>query len=736
MNRLVAAALFLALGVACAEDGAPAEVPAAVVTDGGSRLIGMLASDKPLVLDSGDRQPISKQPEIGVSPRYQKLDLAKVRSILFGERFDPNLENEAQLAVGDLQSDQFATREKALARLRSLGRTAFQALKAASASTDPEVASRARLLLGEMGLLGATAAPGDTVVLEDGRTVQGVVLPAELALRSRWGRLKFPLSRLASLERLVPEEVNAEKLAPAVRAAITIKAKAIEADAGRLERMSFPIESIQGEARTERSDAGLFMLTMDRLPNQDRAWPPDKRTTAAKAGDRLEDAYAAWGILLRPVDPKAEAKAVEDPDKAPRPKLVAQVEKSDCDVQFVLPGSHNRKTGAFRPGGVAAIGAIVVGEQDVGMTAFDKSGRQVGEVYSLRDPAWAMQHRRFVGLRSTLPIARVRLFRTGAGKGGDLLIDELMFDRIVPVERPPGTACVWFSTGERLIGQLSGASLADGLSLRPEFLDEGAAPVQTPLDEAERFEPPYASAPTEPGKAAAPEAKALRVLAGTPHGVLLQGGECFRARLLKLDASTALFMLAGGAELKLPRAVLRKLDLEPAAAAPGEQSAPVVVLEDEKPGVSFRRKEGAKSEIPKKAEGPAEKAKAEPEEKLEHSPKKKKKDVLQTIQELEPMPNVEIIEVDMLTSELTIKDANGEMTIGMAPVKSLVFSKDPHAQPAGPRSREWVLALREGSRFQVALTALSVEALTVEMTGAQVILPWGTIESIERARKR
>jgi hypothetical protein len=46
------------------------------------------------------------------------------------------------------------------------------------------------------------------------------------------------------------------------------------------------------------------------------------------------------------------------------------------------------------------------------------------------------------------------------------------------------------------------------------------------------------------------------------------------------------------------------------------------------------------------------------------------------------------------------------------------------------------LTLREGSRFQVALAALTVETLTMEMTGAKVTLPWRTIEAIERARKR
>jgi hypothetical protein len=128
--------------------------------------------------------------------------------------------------------------------------------------------------------------------------------------------------------------------------------------------------------------------------------------------------------------------------------------------------------------------------------------------------------------------------------------------------------------------------------------------------------------------------------------------------------------------------------------------------------------------------------KVESKDSAEDKTRKKKKDVLQTIQELEPMPNVEILAVDTLTSELTIKDANGEMTIGMAPVKTLVFPKDPQVQAGGPGPREWALTLREGSRFEVALTALSVEMLTCELSGYTATLPWQVIASLARMRKR
>ncbi|MCY3023486.1 MAG: hypothetical protein NTW87_31285, partial [Planctomycetota bacterium] len=149
-QSLVSLCVLLACGAACAEQAAvPGEVPAAVTTTGGSRLLGMLASDRALVL-RGDKGA-------------QKLDLARTKSITFGERTDPNLENEARVALGDLQSDEFTVRDKAIARMRSLGRAALKPLKSAATAGDPEVANRARILLAEMGARNAADLQGDRV---------------------------------------------------------------------------------------------------------------------------------------------------------------------------------------------------------------------------------------------------------------------------------------------------------------------------------------------------------------------------------------------------------------------------------------------------------------------------------------------------------------------------------------------------------------------------------------------
>ena len=109
-----------------------AEPEAAVALDtvGGSRIVGMIDAAKPWLLR-------------GETGAMTPLDVAKLTRITFGARVDPNIENEARLALGDLQSDQFAVREKALTTLRGLGRAALGPLRRAVQSGDAEEANRA-----------------------------------------------------------------------------------------------------------------------------------------------------------------------------------------------------------------------------------------------------------------------------------------------------------------------------------------------------------------------------------------------------------------------------------------------------------------------------------------------------------------------------------------------------------------------------------------------------------------
>jgi hypothetical protein len=189
-------------------------------------------------------------------------------------------------------------------------------------------------------------------------------------------------------------------------------------------------------------------------------------------------------------------------------------------------------------------------------------------------------------------------------------------------------------------------------------------------------------------------------------------------------------MLPGGAELKLPRAMLRKIDLAPTAAEPGELPSPVTLAEGEKPGVDFRHRGDGEKKPPE-----GEKKPPEGEKPPDDKEKKKKNDPLQNTQELQPMPDAKIIDADMLTGDLTIEDDNGPWTIGLAPVKTLVFPPDPNAKKAVPKFRDWVLTLREGSRFEIVLTGITPESISAEMAGGAVALPSHVIDSIQRQKR-
>ena len=110
-------------------------------------------------------------------------------------------------------------------------------------------------------------------------------------------------------------------------------------------------------------------------------------------------------------------------------------------------------------------------------------------------------------------------------------------------------------------------------------------------------------------------------------------------------------------------------------------------------------------------------------------------DPLQTTQELQRMDNAEILEMDALAGELKIKDAYGEMTIGLPPVKTLVFPKAPAAPRTAPKFRDWTLTLRDGSQFEIELKTIAPDGVTAEMAGGVLRLPLDVVESVAR-RKR
>ena len=104
--RKLAACLWLACVVCCASingKAAGAERAVFALLDNGARLLGLADLPDALALNGAD-----------VASSINTSDLLRV---VIGERIDPNLQNDALVAVDDLQSADFATREKAVAKI-------------------------------------------------------------------------------------------------------------------------------------------------------------------------------------------------------------------------------------------------------------------------------------------------------------------------------------------------------------------------------------------------------------------------------------------------------------------------------------------------------------------------------------------------------------------------------------------------------------------------------------------
>ena len=722
MNRLRLIRGLFFIFLCAAVRAQQSELPAAITTHGGSRVSGFLAADHPLVLRDSTK---------GGSGR-RAVELSLIKNIGFGERIDPNLENDALLAMDDLRSEQFELREKAQARLRGLGRAALRPLRAAAASQDAEEAARAKKLLGELSGRNAADAHEDSVSLLDNSTIRGEISDTAFVLRTRWGVLKFAVQSLESIEMLKAGQIRGEALVAAGQPAIEVQEKWVP-DAGLgAERWLPTDEPFDAAQRVPRGEPpspldelaapGRRLLTMNRMPA-----PPDQAVPDGDNGaprnklieilpcTRLENAYAPWGALLHAVEPEAKVEAM--PGNNAGQKLSARITKSDCEIQFILPGSFNAKSATGREGGVSLIGVVIgAGAPDsVALTVYDRAGRQTAEILNTGMLLPGMQSE-LLAVRSKTPIVRARISRVGAQKETDLFIENIVFDRVVDAQRGSDRACVWLTSGERLSGKVASATereaAKDGLKMQSEFLDEKTPQVEIGLDDIERFEP--ARAPAQK------EAKKPPVF-GRANGVLLQSGESFRARLLSLNEKEVLFVLPGGVELKLPRQTLRKIDLYPARPEPGEPAAPTALAADEKPGVDFMNRQGT--------EAPPDNDKNKDKE------KNKNPNVLNSTQALKRIDNAEILRMDMAERELTINDDGGEWTIGAALVKTLVFPENPAAKKAQPRFRDWVLILREGSRFEIAIDSITGDGINAEMAGGVVKLPGEVIESVERRRR-
>ena len=643
----------------------------------------------------------------------QTLKIDALDFIEFGERVDPNVENDANVAVGDLQNDNFETREKAEAKLRGMGRAAAKALKQALTIPDAEVTKRVRALLIEIGAVGDDGLQQDRVHLRDGTILRGELAFADVSVRSHFGRLRVPIEALESLGFTQPAgdapdaslaAIDSKEIMVPLPAATHVESAAAQHwdpnDDGRFEEELSWLEEAQRNA-----------LTMDKVTDPKAAV---KTLIATKAGDRLENAYADRGVALRATEAASTVEVSGEKMRSFSAGRCLIAKNSDVEIRFTLPASK----GAV-PAGALHVGAIVRndGPGTIGMAAYDAAGRLLIQTLNggTNGNGQGGARDEFIGVRSKTPIARVRVYRVAAmkAKGADVLIDDIVFDRLTGAGLHENQCRVATSGGDRLVGKaLDGAK--NSIALKVDFLGEQAEPIVLNLALVSSYEP-----------ARGQEAKVADALGdrkndaprprrfGLSHGVLLQSGETFRAHLFALDDTIAVFGLARGAVLKLPRETLRKIDLSPEPTPPGEASAPTAVAPDEKFGVEFRTK-------------PRFNDPAVPQ------PKEEKKDPANNpAQGLPRMDNAQIVRVDPETHELTAKDYDGEMTMNVAGIKALVFPPNPNAA-ARDKKRAWTLTLREGSHFDADLLRIGALDISAEMAGGTVLLPADTVSRIER----
>src|SRR5262249_10254746 len=149
--------------------------------------------------------------------------------------------------------------------------------------------------------------------------------------------------------------------------------------------------------------------------------------------------------------------------------MSAVAKKSGVEFTFLPP---QRKDGTDQPAsevhGVFFAGCIVYGEPgSVGLAAFDAAGRvlRAGAPRPHRPapqphgqaPAQAQMDQSFddfLGVRSRVPIARLKLFRTEVGKETqeDLRFDDFVFDRPVTCSLRSNECRIETRAGERISG--------------------------------------------------------------------------------------------------------------------------------------------------------------------------------------------------------------------------------------------------------------------------------------------
>jgi len=687
----------------------------------GSRVIGLVPAEARLEF----------KPE---TDALRRCAWNEVHGLSLAERPDALVEAQARAFVKDLVSETFQVRERAFEGLRRLGHGALSVLHESASSTDAEVAAKSRQLAGAL-TGGGVRDVFDRLTLVTGATLSGRAGEDHVELRTRFGVVQFPLNTIEVMEVLTGEVAAAQK--KALAAAKTVHTPVVArpmppTPVGALAQRFGPDTEDAGDG-VQEEDGFKQLLAGMQVADFDRG--PDGKQEV-KAGSLVEDLYAPWGLLVRSVPNSKNAEHIVADETAEifgiskgknvvavstERREAGQHEKVDLSLEFIMPSSFDAKKRVGRPGGVRAIGCMIgpAPAGKIGLEAFDRAGRLLLRIFNRQEgavDAGGMQANEFLGVRSYVPITRVRLFRAkDAGDEVTLRIDDVVFDRVGAADRDERFAAVETRYDERLVGTLVRAAggRKDTLALRPLFVPDSEPAWDVPLDEIQRFEPPALVSAAANREAGPPTP---RKRAGPVHAVLLQDGTQFRAHLAKLDRETAFFVLADGVELKLPRGALRKVDLYPERAAVGERPADLTLTKDEKNGVEFKQKLRGNNLAPPQQE---------PEKKEANHP----------AAGLPRMDNAAIVGLDTARGELVVDpmDGAGEWPIDLLSAHFLVFpptAKAPGATTVG----DWTLVLRQGSRFDANLKELGEGLITTEIAGGTATLPFAVVESLERKK--
>ncbi|MGQ9591244.1 MAG: hypothetical protein ACUVYA_13240 [Planctomycetota bacterium] len=163
------------------------------------------------------------------------IPVSDVLRVRFAQGKKADVDDQVDVHIAALGSDEFDAREQAVEKLREIGLPALEKLRKAAASEDPEVKARAEKLVAELEELVeddeededlAVAKPltgSDDEIVTAKFTVKGRVEESRFVLKTRWGRLELSRDDVVSIVFRTPERVVTKVTIPGTAFAATNK---------------------------------------------------------------------------------------------------------------------------------------------------------------------------------------------------------------------------------------------------------------------------------------------------------------------------------------------------------------------------------------------------------------------------------------------------------------------------------------------------------------------------------